>query len=120
MVTASQLKALAKGRAKLARMRASAPRSRRYTPRLAKTLAKYPPFMKYKSLSKKQINGAMRRTAAARKAGARAVLRNKINIAADRQWAARLVPVKRYIKGANARRFDLGVKVGGRMRRVFD
>jgi hypothetical protein len=87
--------------------------TRRYTPKAAKILVLSAPYLKGRKMPKR-VRTVRRRAAAATR-------RNKINIAADRQWKARtLVPIKRYVKGKNARRFDLGVKVGGRMRRVWD
>jgi hypothetical protein len=87
--------------------------TRRYTPKAAKILVRSAPYLKGRKMPK--------RVRALRRRAAVATRRNKIGIAHDRQWKARkLVPIKRYVKGKNARRFDLGVKVGGRMRRVWD
>ena len=94
---------------------------RRYTPKSAIFLREAPLFLKSKTMSQATKLRAMKRVAKARKRAGKAVRRNGINLKADRLWRARrLVPIKRYVKGASARRFDLGVKVGGRMRRVFD
>ena len=87
---------------------------RRYTPKAALTLRTNAPYRARKGLA---LTARLRKI---RKRAYGATRRNKVNIRADRLWKAKLVPIKRYLKGKNARRFDLGVKVGGRMRRVWD
>lgn len=87
---------------------------RRYTPKAAVILRTNAP---YRSIKGRKLTARLRKI---RKRASTATRRNKINIRADRLWKAKLVPLKRYVKGKNARRFDLGVKVGGRMRRVWD
>ena len=87
---------------------------RHYTPKAAVILRTNAPF---RAIKGRVLTARLRKM---RKRASTATRRNKINIRADRLWKAKLVPLKRYVKGKNARRFDLGVKVGGRMRRVWD
>jgi hypothetical protein len=85
---------------------------RRYTPKAAVILRRSAPYLKGRKMPKRVVVERRLAAAAARRLG--------INVRADRQWKARLVPLARYVKGKNARRFDLGYKVNGRMRRIWD
>jgi hypothetical protein len=64
--------------------------------------------------------GGSKKTVAVRRRAGVIARRVGINLAADRNWRAKLVPMSRYKKGKNARRFDLGIRRKGRLVRIFD
>lgn len=85
-------------------------RARQATPKFAKTLTKVPAKHWLKGLSYRH----------ARKTASAVYSRTGGNLAADRMWRGRLVPMAMWRKGQNPRRYDLGMMRKGRMRRIFD